>query len=255
MHKHALLALALLACAAGDKHRRTGDQPVDPFAVLDKHISHSIAYQYLWPWSTLIRAAAALDLEDSLEDPQIISDSEKYQINLKVRRFKPEELRVKVKNKYVIVEGKQTSTDEIQKLMANHFVQRFVLPAGTRQEEVTAVLSEKGILSIYAPKHELPPPPPERDVPIQVILPEEKTEKPTEATKIEETKVEEVKVEETTKAREPEATSSPVEEATTHAGKIRKKELKTATKTTKDNEVTKGGDGNGLDYALIESDE
>ncbi|XP_068626676.1 protein lethal(2)essential for life-like [Battus philenor] len=241
MLRHALLLFGLATLVICDEARK--NKYVDPFAALDRHISHSLAYHYLWPWSQLIRAAAALD-EDSIEEPKIISEPDKFEIVLSVKRFKPEELRIKVKNRYIIVEGKRKVEDEDKHFMANHFVQRFVLPAGSKPEEVTAVLKENGKLSISAPKHELPPPPPEREVPIQVIAPEVKTEK--------------IEAAESSSLKQDEpVTSSPAaeSEATTHIGKIRKKELKETAKTTKDNEVTKGGDGNGLDYALIESEE
>lgn len=249
MYKYAIITLALLSFAVCEE-RSHKHANVDPFAMIDKHISMSLAYPYLWPWSQLIRAATALEMEESMEDPQIISDSEKYQINLLVRRFKPEELKIKVKNRYVIVEGKHKVKENDSKFLANHFVQRFALPPGTRQEEVTAVFNEKGVLSITAPKHEVPPPPPERIVPIEVRIPEEKTEAPED------------NKEQSVKENAPpvvQTSETPLEqidiEATTHVGKIRKKELKTTTKTTKDNEVTKGIDGNGLDYALIETEE
>lgn len=47
-----------------------------------------------------------------------------------------------------------------------------------------------------------------------------------------------------------------IKELTTHVGKIRKKELKENTKMTnkKANEVSKGLDGNGLDYLLIDTE-
>ncbi|XP_045770120.1 protein lethal(2)essential for life-like [Maniola jurtina] len=246
MYKYAVL-FALLTLAGCEERPHKTTQYVDPFSMIDKHFTHSLAYHYLWPWSQLIRAAAALDIEESLEDPQIISDAEKYQVNLSVRRFKPDELKIKVKNRYIIVEGKHKEKDSDKKFMANHFVQRFVLPLGTKQEEVKAVLNEKGVLSITAPKHELPPPPPEREVPIEVILPEEKVEKLED--EIKDTAAPSIQTSSVTPLEQIDL------EATTHVGKIRKKELKTTTKTTKDNEVTKGIDGNGLDYALIESDE
>lgn len=250
MLKSAICILAVLSAASCDEARRRRVE--DPFAALDRHITHTLAYHYLWPWNQLIKAAAAMDAEDHLEEPQILSDEKKFEINMNVKRFKPDELRVKVKNRYILVEGnhKEANDDKRFNFMANHFVQRFVLPLGSKQEEVTAVLKENGVLSISAPKHEVPPPPPEREVPIEVRLPE-KTESP-------------VKEETTTEKKEvpsvATSTATPLEqldlvEATTHVGKIRKKELKTTTKTVKDNEVTKGGEGNGLDYALIEADE
>lgn len=216
----------------------------DPFAAFDRHLTHTLAYHYLWPWSKLVQAAAALDAEENLEEPKIISDPDKFEVHLNVKRFTPDELRIKVKNKYILVEGKHKEDDEGLRFTANHFVQRFVLPPGSKQEEVTAVLNENGVLNISVPNHELPPPPPERIVPIEVRM---KIEDPE-------------KLETTTEKKDVISSSAaPLEqldlvEATTHVGKIRKKDLKTTVKTSKDNEVTKGLDGNGLDYALVESD-
>ncbi|OWR53385.1 protein lethal(2)essential for life-like [Danaus plexippus] len=248
MYKYALIVTALFGLTVCEE-RPHKTQYVDPFAMIDRHLTHSLAYHYLWPWSQLIRAAAALDVEESLEDPQIISDSEKYQVNLSVRRFKPEELKIKVKNRYIIVEGKHKEQDNDKKIMANHFVQRFVLPPGTKQEEVTAVLNEKNILTISAPKHEIPPPPPEREVPIEVLSKTEETEGQTEKNKLEKQ----------TPSPVIETSATPEEqvdpEATTHIGKIRKKELKTTTKATKYNEATKSIESNGLDYGVVEGDE
>ncbi|CAH0405139.1 unnamed protein product [Chilo suppressalis] len=247
-----LILVAVLSTATCDEARKRRVE--DPLAAFDRHLTHTLAYHYLWPWSQLMKAAAVIDAEDHLEEPQIISDAKRFEINLNVKRFKPDELRVMVKNRYIIVEGKHKVTNEDTRFMANHFVQRFVLPPGSKPEEVKAILNEKGVLSISGPKHELPPPPPMIEVPIEVLIPEKTTEK-----------IEEVeKVELTTEKKEVPAistsTDTPLEqleltEATTHIGKIRKKELKTTPKATKDNEVTKGGEGNGLDYALIEADE
>lgn len=215
----------------------------DPFTAFDRHITHSLAYHYLWPWRQLMRAAAAMETEENFGEPQILSTAKKYTLNLNMKRFQPDELKVKVKNRRVIIEGKHKE-DEKQ-ILSNHFIQMFELPESCKPEEVTAVYNENGLLTITAPKHYIPPPV-DREVPIQVLLPEDKTEKNDVAEASSEKNVSQT-------------TPTPVEqldlvEATTHAGKIRKKELKTTTKTAKDNEVTKGVDSNGLDYALVESE-
>ncbi|XP_063375476.1 heat shock protein 26-like [Cydia amplana] len=286
MHKYVALALLLLAGAQARKHHHKHE---DPFAALDQQLSHSLAFHYLWPWSQLVQAAAAMDNEDNLEEPKITSDPKGFEITMNVKRFKPEELRVKVKNQYIIVEGRHRATSDNTRFMANHFVQRFNLPPGTNQEEVKAVLKENGILSISAPRHEVPPPPPERIVPIEVRLPEPSSEKPTETpTEASTEKIEtsSEKLETTpekieTSSEKIEASPEKIETSSKkvpememeasaekddsllefrlvdkkhHVGKIRKKELKNTSKHVKDNEVSKG-DGNGLDYALIEAEE
>ncbi|XP_047985561.1 alpha-crystallin B chain-like [Leguminivora glycinivorella] len=278
MHKYVALALLLVAAAQARKHHH---KQQDPFAALDQQLSHSLAFHYLWPWSQLVQAAAAMDDEDNLEEPQITSDPNSFEINMNVKRFKPNELRIKVKNQYIIVEGRHRVTSDNTAFLANHFVQRFNLPPGTKQEEVKAVLKENGILSISAPRHEVPPPPPERIVPIEVRTPpptsEKPTETPTDATteKVEtsseklETTSEQIATSsekiDTTSQKVPEMEVASTEkddtllefrlaDKTHHVGKIRKKELKNTSKHVKDNEVSKG-DGNALDYALIEAEE
>ncbi|KAL4703229.1 hypothetical protein ACJJTC_010009 [Scirpophaga incertulas] len=241
-----LFLFGVVATASCQEAR--GRRVEDPFALFDKHITHTLTH--LWPWSQLMTAAAALEAENSWDTPKIYSDDKKFEISMNVKRFKPEELRVRVKDRYIKVEGKHNMANDEVQFLANHFLQRFLLPRGTKQEEVTAVLRETGVLTISAPRHEVPPPPQEIEVPIEVLPQPTTTEEP-------------VKNDTTTeKKEEPVVTSSssPLEqleltEATTHIGKIRKKELKTIVKTAKDNEVTKGGDGNGLDYALMETEE
>lgn len=259
MLTRALIILAALTVSFCEERKH---KHVDPFTALDQHLSHTLAYHYLWPWSQLVRAAAGLDLEMDFQEPVISSDSEKFEVKMNVKRFKPDELRIKVKNRNVVVEGKHKNEDD-QKFMANHFVQRFVLPLGSKQEEVTAVLNEKGVLVVTVPRHEVPPPPPERIVPIEVRIPEkteDKTEKTESSEKVEKEEVTtERKVEASSEPPAPSTSVTPLEnlelvEQTTHVGKIRKKELKDTTKTVKDNEVTKTVDNNGLDYALIDNE-
>lgn len=167
MYKYIALTFLILAGVEARKH-----QHQDPFAALDQQLSHSLAFHYLWPWSELMQAAAAMNEEDNLEEPQITADPNRFEIRINAKRFKPEELRIKVKNQYIVVEGRHRTTAMDNRFMANHFVQRFNLPPGSKQEEVTAVLNERGVLVVSAPRHEVPPPPAERIVPIEVRLPQ-----------------------------------------------------------------------------------
>nr|AAZ14793.1 33.6 kDa small heat shock protein [Choristoneura fumiferana] len=296
MYKYFALTILVLACVEARKHHHQ-----DPFAALDQQLSHSLAFHYLWPWSELMQAAAAMNEEDNLEEPQITADPNRFEIKINVKRFKPEELRIKVKNQYIVVEGRHKTTATDNRFMANHFVQRFNLPPGSKQEEVTAVLNEKGVLIVSAPRHEVPPPPAERIVPIEVRLPQAPSERPsvpsenpieasservenssekieTSSEKIEtssekaeilseaienssekvEISSEKVEVSSESPYRKP-SSESPLVELhmfdKSHVGKIRKKELKNTTKHVKDNEVSKGVNGNLLDYALIEAEE
>ncbi|XP_013188026.2 protein lethal(2)essential for life-like [Amyelois transitella] len=271
MLKYVILLVIVTTAHSKDTGQKLEDQLL---TALDRGLTHTLAYHYLWPFSQLVRAAAEAD--EGLELLQIQSDDKKYEIDLNVRKFQPDELKVKVKNHYVIVEGKHKEMYAQRPILTNHFMQRFALPAGSKPEEVTAVLSEKGILSVSAPKHKLPPPPPEREVPIEVRVPLESTstEKTTVDTEADDEVTEKGEVGATeeqnitkekkdnitkkhTKLEDKEivkSTESPLwqhlMESTTHVGKIRKKELKSTTKVVKENEVTKDGEGNNLDFDI-----
>lgn len=224
--------LILAATASCHEVAKPKQQVDDPFTLMDRLVHYVFPPRMkLWPWHDIFQAA------NPLEDSKLVSSRNKCEIDLYVKRFDPEDLRVKVKNRFIIVEGrKKASEDDL--FMVNRFVQNFALLPGCNEDEVTAVYNN-GVLYVSAPKHELPPPPPERIIPIEVKKP--------------------VAVETTTDKNEEETvvvtTGVPLEqldmEATTVHGKIRKKELKTTTKVTKDNEVTKG-EGNGLDYSIVD---
>ncbi|XP_026754498.2 alpha-crystallin B chain-like [Galleria mellonella] len=267
MIKYVVLIFGVISVASSNELRRHRFR--DSLEELDRYISHALSHHYLWPWSQIVRTAAAIDSEVNFEGSRIISNDKKFEINLNVKRFKPDELNVTVNKHNIVVKGNhKVSDDEGQIFIKNRMFQRFDLPLECKPEEVKAVLNENGILSIWAPKHKLPPPPPERQVPIEVRLPVEKTENPVDI--IEEVSTEKYEAElvknKTNKKKETLlekvdpaklSTESPIwqqEDTTTHIGKIRKKELKTTTKTVKENEVTKGGEGNGLDYLLVDGE-
>lgn len=236
-HYSYIFLVALAASATCDEARKS-KQSDDPFALMDRLVHYMFPPRVkLWPWYDLFQSG------NPAEDPKLVSNKNKCEIDLFVKRFQPEDLRVRVKNRFVIVEGRRKESDEDSHFMVNRFVQNFALPMGCKEDEVVAVF-ENGVLSISAPKHELPPPPPERDVPIEVRRP------PIETTETTTTEKKEVEVQPLTSSAAPLEQLDFVEATTAHVGKIRKKELK-STKTSKDNEVTKGeGHGNGLDYTV-----
>lgn len=286
-----LVTISLCDEGKREERRRKHVDHIDPLAALDRHLSHTLAYHYLWPWNQIFKAAASLDM-DNFDEPQQTSDDKMYTVKLYAKTFKPEELRVKVKERNIIVEGKHNASNDHQHYMTNHFVQRFVLPAGSKPEEVTAVFTDKNVLILSIPRHEVPPPV-ERIVPIEVKLSESSSEKPAVTENKDENKVNKVvkkddkkaekdekttmkptsakpaleqfeqvtfeEVDQGSNERIPPSTVPPhekleLEEATTHVGKIRKKELKETTKMTKSNEVSKGLDGNGLDYLIVDTE-
>lgn len=101
----------------------------------------------------------------------IIYDKEALKINLDVRQFTPDELSVKVKEDYLVVEGKHEERDDEHGLISRHFVRRYQLPGKVDKTGLISNLSSDGILQIYAPKEPVSEED-EREVPItQTNLP------------------------------------------------------------------------------------
>ncbi|EAT34415.1 AAEL013351-PA [Aedes aegypti] len=81
----------------------------------------------------------------------------KFQINLDVQNFAPEEISVKATDDSIIVEGKHEERQDEHGFITRHFVRRFMLPAGHDRDGIVSSLSSDGVLTIMAPiKEQLP---------------------------------------------------------------------------------------------------
>jgi crystallin alpha B len=110
-------------------------------------------------------------------------DNEKFQVVLDVQQFTPNEITVKTTDKYVIVEGKHEEKEDEHGYVSRHFVRRYNLPNGTDPNTIVSNLSSDGVLTVTAPRKQLPPPTAERTVPIQQTgQPAKASIKPVETT-------------------------------------------------------------------------
>ncbi|XP_055608237.1 protein lethal(2)essential for life-like [Uranotaenia lowii] len=92
---------------------------------------------------------------------------DKFQINLDVQQFAPEEISVKVAaNNSIVVEGKHEEKQDEHGYVSRHFVRRYILPHDHDPEGIVSSLSSDGILTISAPKKTLPEPEKERTIQI-----------------------------------------------------------------------------------------
>ncbi|XP_053686975.1 protein lethal(2)essential for life-like [Sabethes cyaneus] len=105
---------------------------------------------------------------------------DKFQINLDVQQFSPNEISVKATDNSILVEGKHEEKQDEHGYISRHFVRRYMLPDGHDPEAIVSSLSSDGILTITAPKKALPEPEGPRAIPItQTGQPMKKlTEKP-----------------------------------------------------------------------------
>ncbi|KAJ8735898.1 hypothetical protein PYW07_007518 [Mythimna separata] len=97
---------------------------------------------------------------------KITSDNEKFQVNVDVQHFAPEEINVKVVNGHVVVEGKHEEKQDEHGFISRQFVRRYALPQGCLPDTVESKLSSDGVLTVTAPKVLAMPSTGEKIVPI-----------------------------------------------------------------------------------------
>lgn len=110
----------------------------------------------------------------ALNEGSITSDNEKFQINVDVQHFRPEEVSVKVIDKHVVVEGKHEEKQDEHGYVSRQFVRRYALPEGCLPDTVQSNLSSDGVLTVTAPKVLALPSTGERIVPITQTGPVQK---------------------------------------------------------------------------------
>lgn len=80
-------------------------------------------------------------------------DKDKFQVNLDVQQFAPNEITVKATGENTItVEGKHEEKQDEHGYISRHFVRKYVLPKGHDINQTVSSLSSDGVLTITAPK-------------------------------------------------------------------------------------------------------
>lgn len=90
-----------------------------------------------------------------------------FQVVLDVQQFKPEEINVKVVDKCVVVEGKHEEKQDEHGWISRNFSRKYMIPEQCNIEQVTSNLSSDGVLTITAPRKEVPKIQGERPIQIQ----------------------------------------------------------------------------------------
>lgn len=99
---------------------------------------------YYRPWRHLTRQQSGVS--------NVINDKDKFQVNLDVQQFKPEEISVKTVDNTVTIEGKHEEKQDEHGYITRHFVRRYVLPKDVHTDNVQCNLSSDGILTVVVPK-------------------------------------------------------------------------------------------------------
>ncbi|KAJ0171117.1 hypothetical protein K1T71_013316 [Dendrolimus kikuchii] len=139
-----------------DQHFGLGLTPDDLLSIAAGPLA---TREYYRPWRHL--AAATRDVGSSIK-----SDKDKFQVNLDVQHFSPEEISVKTADGYIVVEGKHEEKKDQHGYISRQFTRRYALPEGCTPETVESKLSSDGVLTVVAPKKVPPAVEGERKVPI-----------------------------------------------------------------------------------------
>ncbi|XP_022913587.2 protein lethal(2)essential for life-like [Onthophagus taurus] len=116
-----------------------------PLSLPEHHLRRGrIPFSYYRPWKSL---AAEQDVGST-----IALDKDRFQVNLDVQHFKPEEIVVKVTGDHTItVEGKHEEMEDEHGYISRSFTRKYILPKGHDIQKVDSKLSSDGVLTITAP--------------------------------------------------------------------------------------------------------
>lgn len=82
----------------------------------------------------------------------ITVDNEKFQVNVDVQHFSPEEINVKVIDGQVTIECKHEEKMDEHGYVSRQFVRKYALPRECLPDTVESKLSSDGVLTVTAPK-------------------------------------------------------------------------------------------------------
>ncbi|KPI95180.1 PREDICTED: protein lethal(2)essential for life-like [Papilio xuthus] len=139
-----------------DQHFGLGLTPQDYLTIL---AVPQTTRDYCRPWRNL--QAADRDVGSTIKQ-----DKDKFQVNLDVQHFSPEEISVKTADGFLIVEAKHEERRDEHGFISRSFTRKYALPEGIEADMVMSKLSSDGVLSITAPLKVPPKNSDERIVPI-----------------------------------------------------------------------------------------
>jgi len=83
---------------------------------------------------------------------QVSASNDKFQIQLELPGFAPEDFSLKTKDDIIVVEAVHESQDKDGSTGSKKFTREFKMPAGVQQEQIASTYSGEGILTVSAPR-------------------------------------------------------------------------------------------------------
>jgi len=145
------------------------DLPIMPLNVQEQrnifpqHYRPRISPVYCRPAGDLVRKHHGRSGTSTIK-----ADKDMFQVVLDVQQFSPEEITVKVVDKFVIVEGKHEEKPDEHGSISRQFVRKYLIPEQCNAERVESSLSSNGVLSISCPRKDKPKSHNERQIKIEL---------------------------------------------------------------------------------------
>ena len=95
---------------------------------------------------------AGAGLAEAAHNIQVSASNDKFQIQLELPGFAPEDFGLKTKDDIVIVEAVHEAKNEDGSTDSRRFTREFKMPAGVVREQLASTYSGKGILTVSAPR-------------------------------------------------------------------------------------------------------
>ena len=151
------------------------------------------------PWDSLFSSVWKLIPSFADIGPKIIAKDNMFKIAVNVKKYKPEDLSVKVKGDFIFVQGTHEAKHEDSDMFASQFYHTYSLPVNASAADVSAQLYNDGYLVVTAPLNGSSEKGTDREVPIKETgTPYNKDDKPD--------------LEKPDKPAEPTSTAQPVED-------------------------------------------
>ncbi|XP_066594685.1 protein lethal(2)essential for life-like [Prorops nasuta] len=101
--------------------------------------------RYYRPWGEVMRQGES-------GSSTVKAEKDKFQVVLDVQQFAPEEINVKVVDRFVIVEGKHEEKQDEHGWISRQFSRKYMIPEQCDIDQVASKLSSDGVLSITVPR-------------------------------------------------------------------------------------------------------
>ncbi|XP_029054767.1 protein lethal(2)essential for life-like [Osmia bicornis bicornis] len=127
---------------------------------MDHYLPPRRRASYYRPWADLLRT-------NETGTSTVQADKDKFQVVLDVQQFEPNEIDVKVVDKYVMVSAKHEEKRDEHGWISRQFMRKYLIPEQCDVDQVQSKLSSDGVLTITAPRKDQPKLENERTVKIE----------------------------------------------------------------------------------------